>query len=234
MSQTFKLFRLQQIDSQIDQAHARSREIEMILNDNAALRAATEVAQTKEAELSNARKTMRRSEDDVKNQRLKIEMTEATLYGGKVRNPKELQDLQHESTSLKKYLAILEDRQLEAMIALEDAEQSYGLASAELSALQEQIREKNDGLVKEMTAMQHSLANLESERQAATSGIEPDDISFYERLRQQRRGVAVAKVINKTCAACGTTLNAALLQATRLPNQLVRCDSCGRILYGGA
>ncbi len=39
-----------------------------------------------------------------------------------MQNPKELQDLQKDIASLKKYLFTLEERELEAMIKAEDAE----------------------------------------------------------------------------------------------------------------
>ncbi|MFN2235225.1 MAG: C4-type zinc ribbon domain-containing protein [Anaerolineales bacterium] len=46
-----------------------------------------------------------------------------------------------------------------------------------------------------------------------------------------RAGVAVAKVEDRACKACGSTLTASLNQAARSPSQIVFCDSCGRILY---
>ena len=122
MSQPFKLFRLQQLDSQLDQGRGRLREIEATLNDSAALNQAQERASQAEAGLVTAQKTLNRAEENVQAQQIKIEQTEAALYGGKVRNPKELQDLQNESAALKRFLDTLEERQLEALIAVEEAE----------------------------------------------------------------------------------------------------------------
>jgi predicted nucleic acid-binding Zn-ribbon protein len=56
---------------------------------------------------------------------------------------------------------------------------------------------------------------------------------MYEQLRKLKRGVAVATVADNSCAACGSTLSSAQLHAAKSPNQLTRCESCGRILYGG-
>jgi predicted nucleic acid-binding Zn-ribbon protein len=233
MSQVFRLFRLQQIDHQLDQGRNRLREIEAILNDDTALNQAVQRAKESEAFLEGARKILRRAEESVNTQRIKIEQTDATLYGGKVRNPKELQDLQNESAALKRFLSTLEDRQLEAIIAVEEAEAAHKASSDSLVKLTGDNEAANHQLMDEQAGLVQEIRRLETERVAAISPIPKEDLALYEKLRQQRRGVAVAKINNNTCSACGSAINAALLQAARLPNQFARCDSCGRILYAG-
>jgi hypothetical protein len=233
MSQPFKLFRLQQIDSHIDQALGRLREIEVALNDKTALNEARLRNAAAEANLADARKSLHRAEENVDAQRIKIEQTEAALYGGKVRNPKELQDLQNESAALKRYLDTLEERQLEALFAIEDLEAVFKERSIALSKIAADAEALDKKLNAEKANLTLELKRLESERQAAASTITPEDLGLYEKLRQQRRGVAVAKVNVNTCSACGSVINPSLLQAARSPNQLSRCDSCGRILYSG-
>lgn len=231
MSNTFKLFRLQLIDSQLDQARARLREIEQTLADDAEVRQAEGEDQEAQAELAARHKTLRRAEEEVHTQKIKIEQTEATLYGGKVRNPKELQDLQNEAAALRRYQRVLEDRQLEAMIAVEEAEESGGKTADKLRAAVEAASAKNRKFSSEKDAVQLEIARLENERQAASDAIIEADLKIYEQLRHSRRGVAVSRVVNKACSACGSVLNAALLHAARSPNQINRCDTCGRILY---
>ena len=45
-----------------------------------------------------------KSEDEAQSQQIKIQQAELSLYGGLVRNPKELQDLQADIASLKETL----------------------------------------------------------------------------------------------------------------------------------
>jgi len=233
MSQPFKLFRLQQIDSHIDQVRNRLREIEAALKDKATLDEARQNFTDAEANLAAAQKALHHTEENVKEQRVKIEQTEAALYGGKVRNPKELQDLQNESAALKRFLSTLEDRQLEALIAVEDLEGISKEKAIALSKITAESGALDQRLGKEQASLTQELKHLENERLAAASSIPTDDLSLYERLRQQRRGVAVAKVNVNTCSACGSLISPALLQTARSPSQLARCDSCGRILYSG-
>lgn len=231
MSQIFKLYRMQQLDSQLDKAQARLREIEAALAQNEAMRQAQQRLDEAAAGLQASRKALRQTEENVLEQRIKIEQSESTLYGGKVRNPKELQDLQNEIAALKRFRSVLEDRQLESMIAVEESEASHQAAQSDLAAVQAQVIEQNSSLVGEQTALLNETAHLENERQATASSISEEDLKLYTLLRQQRRGIAVAKVNNKSCSACGSTLNSVLLHAAHSPNQIARCDTCGRILY---
>jgi hypothetical protein len=233
MSRPFKLYRLQQIDSQLDWMQTRLKEIETALNDDAELRQTVEHATQMEEKLQKARNSLRHAENEVREQRTKIEQTESTLYGGKVRNPKELQDLQNEAAALKRYLGVLEDRQLEAMLEEEDAASAHAAATSDLEAMQARSNQKSGDLTQEKDKLLKDLIRFEDERQAAASSILAEDITLYNQLRQKRHGIAVAKVANKACSACGSTLNAALLHAVHSPNQINRCDACGRILYIG-
>ncbi len=233
MSQPFKLYRLQQIDSQLDWARARLKEIEAALQADQTVLQATQNAEASANKHRDALRALRQAEEEVRQQRLKIEQTESTLYGGKVRNPKELQDLQKESAALKRYLSVLEDRQLEAMLVEEDASGENDLVQAQLAQVNKDFEARSLEFRQESQRCEKDVARLEEERRATISSIPSEDLQIYEMLRTKRRGLAVAKVTARACSACGSTLNAALLQAAHSPNQLTRCDACGRILYLG-
>jgi predicted nucleic acid-binding Zn-ribbon protein len=233
MSQPFKLFRLQQLDSQIDSAQARLNEIHTALNDDHVLKQAEALAQQSAGTLEASRKALLRAEGEVKAQWLKIEQNESTLYGGKIRNPKELQDLQAEVAALKRYMEKLEERQLEEMIALEEAQAQHQVVSIELEKVRARSAMLNENLLNERQGLLAEIDRLQSERQATVASVLEADLNLYMQLRQTRRGIAVAQVVDKNCSACGSTLNAALLHAAHSPNQLTRCDTCGRILYSG-
>ena len=148
-------------------------------------------------------------------------------------NPKELQDLQNESEALKRYLSVLEERQLENMIASEEAENKLKSAQINLEEVTAQFEQQNTDLTQEQADLNQEVERLDTERQAAATGIPQEDIELYDKLRESRGGIAVSKVVEKTCSACGTTLSQALAQSARSPSQISRCDTCGRILYSG-
>jgi hypothetical protein len=233
MSQPFKLFRLQQIDSLLDKTRARLKEIDRLLNDNLEIRMAEQRLERAQREKYEAEKKLRTAEENVKQQRLKIEHSQAALYGGKVINPKELQDLQQESEALQRYLGTLEDMQIEAMLELDEIESSFRNAEKNMVETDVQVAEQKQQLFEEQSKLTHELEVNQAARNAAAENIETADLQLYETLRKQKNGIAVARIIEKTCAACGSTLTASTFSSAQVPNKITRCNSCGRILYAG-
>jgi len=231
MSAALGLYRLQQVDGQIDQVQARRKWIQDTLQNDASLRAATQAGAAAEATFKEASQRLKQSEADVEKQHTKIEQTEASLYGGSVRNPKELQDLQKDIVSLKKYLEVLEERQLEAMLTAETAQQEFQAATSELEQTQIKVNVQNHDLTLENESLVKDLERLQTERKAVISDLASSAVEMYAQLRKQRRGLAVTTVTDSACAACGTTLTPAQQQSARSTSQLFNCPSCGRILF---
>ncbi len=229
MSEPFKLYRLQQIDSHIDQLNNRLKAIELALSSDKTVRLAQKRKDQSQEFLQKEQKKQRNAEQDVSAQRVKIEQSESTFYGGKVRNPKELQDLQNEVAALKRYLGVLEDRLLEAMITVELAEEALQKDLNQLEKALAASAAKNEDLSREKDSLLADLDRLEGQRAATLSSIPEEDLQIYDQLRRGRGGIAVARIVDNCCSACGTTLNAALLHAARSPLQMSRCDVCSRI-----
>ena len=231
MSAALGLYRLQQVDSQIDQIQARLKTIQQTLENDLQLRAASDQFAAAQTKHNQAERALRLSESEVEKQRLKIEQTEASLYGGRVQNPKELQDLQKDAASLKRHLETLEERQLEAMLAIESTENELQSARTELERVQARLKEQHRDLTTESETLRRDLETLNSERQAVVKDIAGQALSVYDQLRQNKRGLAITTIAENSCEACGTTLTASQQQSARSASQLFHCPTCGRILY---
>jgi len=229
MSTVLGLYRLQRVDSQIDHIQSRLTVIRQALEQDEELRVTIEKAALAENKHREVERALKISEVDVERQRIKIEQAEATMYGGHIHNPKELQELQHEVASLKRYLTTLEERELEAMLAVEEAEIALNSAKNDLQGVQARLNVHHRELANERDSLDKDLERLDAERQAAVSALESQLLSLYEQLRQQRRGIAVTTVSDSSCEACGTTLTPAQQQNAR--HGLFQCPSCGRILF---
>lgn len=231
MSAALGLYRLQQVDSQMDQAQSRLKAIRQTLENDAELRSANDQLATAEKDLTDATRQMKQAEAEVEKQRVKLQQTEASLYGGHVHNPKELQDLQKDVVSLKRHLETLEDRELEAMLVVENAETSSQNAKAALERITASRGDQFRQLTNESNVLNKDIERFSSERSAVVQDLAAQTIQSYEQLRKQRRGLAVTTVSDSACAACGTTLTASQQQSARSASQLFYCPSCGRILY---
>lgn len=231
MSASLGLYRLQLLDSRIDEVRVRLEAIRQTLeNDEEVLQAKKQAAEA-DTNLKLAQQALSLAEAEVNKQKVKIEQSEANLYSGNVKNPKELQDLQNEIAALKRHLITLEDRQLDAMLEVETTEQANQAALNELERVKTRFTEQNLSLTDEQTHLNKEYERLETERQAARSPLDTGLLAVYEQLRQQKRGLAIATVSDGACAACGTTLTPAQVQTARTTSQAYNCPTCGRILF---
>lgn len=231
MSDTRQLYNLQQLDTELDTDRARLAEIERILNDNSALKKAKDQVSRAEENHTKAQLALKRAEQEVQVQQDKIDKNQKKLYGGTVKAPKELEDLQMEAGALRRYLSTLEDKQLEAMLVYEEAEAKKQQSQENLEKVRHQVADQNQDLTQEQAALTEKVESLDSERQELYGTFSQDILSQYEKLRQSRAGLAVADVKDNSCAACGATLTAAQSQAARSPSQITNCEMCGRILH---
>lgn len=229
MSATFHLYRLQQVDSQIDKVEKRLDEIQRIIDDNRELkRAKIRVKKAEEAHKKTAF-ALKKAENNVKAQHIQIEQTEAMLYGGSVKNPKEVQDLQNKAESLKRHLSKLQDDQIEAMLSHEEKEAALQAAQDALKELRAELIQQNSELGGEQTVLNQDKECLLKERDIALPDIPANMLDHYSELRKQKNGFAIAAVIDNSCSACGGMLTLAQQQKAR--TALAYCPSCKRIIY---
>jgi len=231
MSASLGLFRLQQVDSQIDRARQQLDKIRKTLENDVELKKALALVEATQSDLHNAKHELKSIEAETEAQKIKIEQTESSLYGGSVHNPKELQDLQKDVVSLKKHLGTLEERELEAMLKAEKAEAALNEARSGLESIQSRLSGEHKSLLDEQSILLKDLERLSDEREASVSPVEGGYLTIYNDLRRQKRGVAVTEFEENSCASCGATLTSSLQQNAKSPKQLAYCPSCGRILY---
>jgi len=233
MNQAFHLYRLQQIDSQIDQASAAISDLDQLLaGDDSIVNARQSLAELRKL-LHHDQQSLKEVEAAVREQQIKIAQNESSLYSGKVRNPKELQDLQKEIDSLKKYLSQLEDKQLEIMIAVEERESQVEQAQKSTHDAEAIFAEKTAGWLGQKEGLLRSLERLKTERATVIPPISDENMKLYETIRKRKSGVAVTTAREGSCVVCGASIRPMELQSARIAQDLVYCTTCGRILYVG-
>ncbi len=104
MSQTLSLYRLQQVDNKLDRIQVRLKDIHQLMTDNAELNQARDLSESADGHFFSTTQMLKVAEQDVQEQRVKIEQTEFSLYSGKNHSPKELIDLQNDVAAQKRQL----------------------------------------------------------------------------------------------------------------------------------
>ncbi len=233
MNPAFQLSRLQKIDTELDQISQRQQENTRLIQDESIVNEVQDRLKELDNELKSCLKVLKGIEEKNNQLQTKLQEDERTLYGGNIRLPRELQDLQNEIASLKKQISIQDEEQFNTMMLVEDLEKKRSIIQRELVEAQSTFATRTAGWKGEISSLEKKKENLLTERNAAVQNLDESSIQKYEALRKTKRGLAVAVVVDQACTACGSTLTPADWQAARSPLRLVVCTSCGRILYAG-
>lgn len=230
-NRSFYLFQLQKIDRRKDQINLRMAQMQALIGDQQAFSDATAAHNAALSELQDLGDRFSSLEKKSTEKRLKMEISEASLYGGVVKNPKELTDLQAEIASLKSVLKTLENDQLELMILMEDQQQKTDRTQKALDTIIASQESNHKQLFQENQLLINELERLKLERSAIEQQLNPESIALYDTLRKSKKGNAVAGVEDGCCSICGSQLTAAEVQHAKSSSQILFCPSCGRILY---
>ena len=229
MSIAKQLYQLQEVDLELDNTERRIREIMRQLGESEALvRARSSLAAERQL-LEDLRKQQRNVEHEIDDVTAKLTKAEEELYSGRIRNPKELSGLQHEVETIKAQRNQMESKELDIMEQAEQATKSLSIAEAEFKQVEDGWQKEQQKLSAELEKLKTVLADITQKRQQLASGIESPAADVYQELRKLR-GTAVVRVERGICSGCRISLPVSELQRSR-SGELVRCGSCGRILY---
>ena len=226
-----QLYDLLGVDDDID------RHNQSIASLDAALEDTRQLEETRQA-VEEARDTLRKQQAERTDLELTAESSqqksgevEGKLYGGTVRNPRELEDLQAELNMLRELQKKHEESLLQALEAVEETESSLNALEGSLQEMEATWQVDKARMLGERSGLQESLAQLQKKRDDMSALVSPVHLRLYDGLRSTRQGLAVVKVERGSCQGCRITLPTRVVQQARTSAEPVKCPSCSRILY---
>jgi len=229
MNSPAQLYTLQYIDRELQRSQQELDEIETQLTNDEPLAKVKSTLASKKAELRDTGKRQKEAEWVLEDLQQKVKQINDKLYGGKLKNPKELVNLDLESKELGKKVRKKEDELLELMSEAEDIQSNIKNISQELKRVTKEWQQKQQMLIQGKSDVEAKLTGLHQDREELARQISPEALSLYEQIRTTKEQ-AVAKVEGGRCQGCHITLPTTQWQKAKAGN-LVQCDSCNRILY---
>ncbi len=229
MSVAKQLYQLQEVELEIESNEQALAQLASQLGESQAVvrtRAELKLKQQHLEELGRQQHSAEWETDDLVN---KLTSAEEKLYSGRIKDPKELTNLQHEVDGLKVRRNYLEDKALEIMGQVELSTASVATLSNELKTLEAEWHSQQQQLSTNMEQLKTTLSDLKHKRQLLSAKIDPQTVEFYQDVKKQK-GQAVARVEQGICRGCRILLPTTELQRAR-NDSLVQCSSCGRILF---
>ena len=231
MSDIRRLYQLQLLDQEIAGRTTQRQSLEDRLEGWAELTAAEGQHDEARSVMALLEREQRDRQGEVDAATAKVNREEQRLYGGEIRNPRELTALQQEVFSLQAQRNEKDEELLALLIRVEEARARLREAETKLSELEARWAVMKQEMESELTVVLAALTQSASQREQVTHSVDADSLRLYETLRAGRNGVAVARVEQNRCQGCRVELPAAVLQRVRQDRQLTQCNHCHRLLY---
>ena len=220
---------LQQVDTEIDAARKRLAELDALLADHSAVDALAEVARNAESDAAARRGQLRDRELELKTLETRIGEIDKRLYGGRIQNPKELENLDREVRMFRENQGRLEESVLQ-LLELSERADVEALARRDQLELAQAERERDTSVwqaERERVGAQQQA--LTAKAAALRRQADSSQLDVYDRVRR-RNTLAVTTVHGQQCGVCGITLPVAVVDRARDPEAMAQCDNCSRIL----
>jgi predicted nucleic acid-binding Zn-ribbon protein len=222
---------LQEVDSALDQARARLERIAAQWGKRQALDAAIAARDAAVAELHHRQGDQRDLELALEQLRGKFKGNSDKLYGGRVHNPRELEDLSKEVEQDRRQISEAEDRLLVVFDEVEAAQAAADRATAAFTKAEATWKREQEEMVTARREVQAEGNRLTARRGEVAAQADPISLRRYETLRKSKGGLAVVAVQQRSCQGCRIALPSSEEQQARTSTELVTCSSCGRILF---
>lgn len=225
-----RLFEVQRLDLEIDDL---TRARDQIPED---LRA----ARTRAAELEAGLRDARQERDQIRRRTDAYELDIRDIAAKKKKaetdaresdRPKLITQYESLILSLKDRIDELENEALPLIEMLDAttkrvAEIEAGIAESKpvLGRLEEENRQRVARLAAEIVIKEGS-------RDAVAREVPPDLYAQYLGIRRARRGLGLVRLQGSQCGGCGVKLPTSIVQRASQPDAIVRCTSCGRLLW---
>ncbi len=224
------LYKLQEIDSQLDQITILKGELPIEVSD---LEDEIEGLQTRINKLEDSKKEL---EDTIAGHQNKIKESEALIskYGrqlDEVKNNREYEALTKEIELQRLDIQLSEKRIGETQSSITAKEETLTAAKERLAEKQSNLETKKVELEKIIAKTEKEETKLQKQSVSQRKLIDDRLLKGYDRVRgSYRNGLAVVTVERNACGGCFNKVPPQLQLEISLQKKIIVCEHCGRIL----
>ncbi len=225
-----RLWKLHQIDVGLQEVRSRAAHLDPGKAEMAELAKieaqeaeATSKAKALAAELSDLELAQKAIDD-------KIKKIDRELYGGKVVNPREVENIEKEIAALKRQRGGSDERILKLWEETPPAKAAAEESAKRVEAAKQKLQERRKIALSEKSKLEKEYATLMAQRPEAAKAVSASLLARYESIKQKHDGIGMAQVLKTRCTGCGTQVPERIMDALK-NDRIASCESCHRILY---
>jgi predicted nucleic acid-binding Zn-ribbon protein len=170
----------------------------------------------------------RKHESEIQDWQQKI--TKYKEQQSSVKTNEQYKALIHEIEFAERAIGDIEEKILIGMESLDGLQAGLKAAQEELKADQLEIEQEKDHAHTVTAEDERKLAELNRRRNELRAGADQGLLATFERVSAKRTN-AIAEVIDQKCTACNVMMRPQRYQELITGNEVLVCDSCGRLLY---
>jgi len=231
MNKAKQLYELQEVDLDIEHKTQSLTQVKSQLGKDDDLVAARTALDSQKKHLADLEHQQKSSEWELNELGSKISAVEKKLYGGSVKNPRELIPFQQDLELLKVQRSEREDKLLALMMEADSLQQDVILKKSDFEKVEREWHENQQKLASQRAELEAELAELKQKKDTLASQVDSASLNLYEEMRRAKQGQAVAKVVQGRCQGCRISLSVSDQQKARMGQEIAQCSNCGRILY---
>jgi len=144
---------------------------------------------------------------------------------------KEASQYQNQEIQLANRYQELEQDTFPLLSVQEDLEEQLSKLKADLEELKPVLADLEKAEEARVKAVDEKVAVVHGDRDAIAREIDKPLLKQYELVRRSKRGMGLATVTNNNCGGCSMRLPIHIVQKVLRNDGIIRCPSCGRILW---
>ncbi|MDD5730477.1 MAG: C4-type zinc ribbon domain-containing protein [Candidatus Omnitrophica bacterium] len=224
------LIQLQSVDSQIytlkEDKSAKPEEMK-------ALDAAFEAKKQKLAELEkNSLDLQKQKKEKDLELAAKDEATkklQSQLYS--LKTNKEYQTMLQQISDSKADYSVIEDRIITLFDQIDKIKQEIEQEKKVLQEQEKSFQEEKKRIEARIKEIDGKLAQVEVERKRIIPGLDPKILQQYEKILENRQGLAIVGVANNSCLGCNMFVPPQVINLIKMYERVITCEVCNRMLY---
>lgn len=224
-----KLVELQGVDLEIARLNAQLAIIpKTIARIDAQLATARKRVEDARAAIKAGEATKRQYEQEI--QSLNEKIAKFRGQSSSIKNNEQYKALLSEIAHAEGEIAGCEEKILQVMMNSDSLQSQLAAAESALKAESAEIEIQKAAAEKAGEADRAAAAKAQARSASLRKGVDETLLATYDRILKSR-GYAVAEVLDHRCTACQFMLRPQVLSNVRAAQEVVLCDSCGRMMY---